>query len=152
MSKKFKPQDYFRYKKLGKRWRRPVGLQSKLRINKGGSGNLVSIGYRTAKNMRYKVDGMDVIIVYNASDLARVGNGVALIGSSVGAKKTRVIQEKSKELGIRVLNMKKIRRADKRFSSIEKKRAEKKKKKEEKKKEEKAETKDKPKENAEVAA
>jgi large subunit ribosomal protein L32e len=132
MSKKFKSQDYFRYKKLGKRWRRPKGLQSKLRIRKGGSGMRVSIGYRSPAITRNKTGGLDVITVYNADDLTKVGNNIALIASAVGAKKALEIEEKAKQLEVRILNMKKVRRAKKLGKALEKKRAEKKKTKEKK--------------------
>ena len=139
MSKNFKAQDYFRYKKLGKRWRRPVGLQSKLRIKKGGSGRKVSAGYRTPVMLRNKIDGLDVIAVNNVADLSKVGNNIAIIASGVGARKTKMISEKAKELDIRVLNMNKVRFAKRLSKSIEKKHAEKKKHEIEKKKQEKAE-------------
>ncbi|MBI3190422.1 hypothetical protein HYZ41_01825 [archaeon] len=56
MSKRFKSQDHFRYKRLGKRWRRPVGWQSKLRLKKGGSGMSVAVGYRSPVVSRGKVE------------------------------------------------------------------------------------------------
>lgn len=139
MSKKFKTQDYFRYKKLGKRWRRPVGLQSKLRIKKGGSGNNVSIGHRTPLSLRDKIDGLDVTVVHNMNDLSKVGDCLAIVASGVGARKTKMIYDKAKEMGVSIVNMKKIRQAQKKFSSIEKKRAEKKKTKEAEKKKERPE-------------
>jgi len=124
MSKKFKSQDYFRYKKLGKRWRKPVGWQSKLRLSKGGSGRMPAIGYRTALAVRGKINGMDVSFVNNANDLSNITNGVAFISSGVGAKKVGEIEKKSKELGIRILNIKKVKHARKLAKSIEKKKAE----------------------------
>lgn len=139
MSKKFKQQDYFRYKRLGSKWRRPRGLQSKLKIRKGGAGNSVSIGYGTPRTVRNKIDGLDVVIVNNVDELSKVGDDIALVASSVGARKAKMIRDKAKELDIRVLNMKKMRRAERMSMSIDKKRAEKKTK--EKKKEETKETK-----------
>ncbi len=126
MSKRFKAQDYFRYKRLGKRWRRPVGWQSKLRLGKGGSGIKPAMGYRTSKSLRGTSEGVNVVIVNNADDLAKVGKGVALIASGVGAKKTMLIHDKAKQLGVRIINMKKVKHARNVARSIEKKRAEKK--------------------------
>jgi large subunit ribosomal protein L32e len=110
MSKEFKTQDYFRYPRLGKRWRRPKGLQSKLRLKKGGSGRLVSIGYRTKASERGKVMGMEYIMVSNAKDLEG-GAKLAVIASGVGARKALQINERAKELGVKILNMRKVRRS-----------------------------------------
>ncbi len=116
MSKRFKTQDYFRYKKLGKRWRRPVGLQSKLRLKKGGSGLKVSIGYRTSQKAL-------PTLIRNEKDFEKDCSSGAIFASSLGAKKTSLFAAKAKELGITVLNMKKIRRASKLTEQIKKKRA-----------------------------
>jgi large subunit ribosomal protein L32e len=126
MSKRFKAQDHFRYKRLGKRWRRPVGWQSKLRIGKGGSGMSVSIGYRSPVVSRGKTGGATVVNVYNVDDLSKIGsNGACRIAAGVGAMKTKLIQAKAKEMSIRIVNMKKIRRADKISGAIEKRRTDK---------------------------
>ena len=147
MSKEFKQQDYFRYKRLGKKWRRPRGLQSKLKVRKGGSGRVPGIGYRTALAERGRVDGMETMIVYTVADVERAAGKGIFIGATVGAKKTRAIAEQAKRLNIRVLNMKKVRRVKRVEAGIKKNkelRAVAKKKKEEKreKKEEKKEKKE----------
>jgi len=134
MSKRFKSQDYFRYKRLGARWRRPVGLQSKLRIKKGGSGKKVSIGYGTRRQDKNKIAGTDVILVQNANQLLSTDNAAGiLIGSGVSAKSTLLIAQKAKELNIRILNMKKVKRSEKILKTIQAKQQKKKQKKEEKK-------------------
>lgn len=114
MSKNFKTQDYFRYKKLGKRWRKPVGLQSKLRLKKGGSGMRPAMGRGTANKPL-------PLLVYNVNDLQKdVSNGI-LIAGSVGGKKTAAIAAKAKELNIKIINMNKAKSAMKLKKSIEKK-------------------------------
>ncbi len=114
MSKRFKTQDYFRYKKLGKRWRRPVGLQSKLRLKKGGSGLRPSVGYGSS--------GKPLpVTVYNVSDLQKDCSNGILIAGSVGAKKAAAMTAKAKELEIKILNMKKAKRALKMQKYLEKK-------------------------------
>ncbi|MBI2579945.1 MAG: hypothetical protein HYW27_03520, partial [Candidatus Aenigmarchaeota archaeon] len=126
MSKKFKTQDYFRYPKLGKRWRRPKGLQSKLRLKKGGSGMLVSIGYGTKASQRNTVNGVKYCMVSNENDLSSADAKAVMISSGVGAKKTAEIAARAKELGVRILNMKKVKRAGKVNKAKQKKSAEKK--------------------------
>ena len=143
MSKEFKSQDYFRYKRLGKRWRRPVGWQSKLRLKKGGAGRLVSIGYGTRKEGELD----DIVLVRNVSDV-RLANGKPIrIASGVGAKKTLEISAEAGKLGSRIVNAKKSKRATRIKKNIEAKKIAKKEKKEaekkdEEKKEAKAEKKD----------
>ncbi|MCX6815696.1 MAG: hypothetical protein NT120_02500 [Candidatus Aenigmarchaeota archaeon] len=142
MSKNFKRQDYFRYKRLGKKWRKPVGLQSKLRIRKGGSGRLVSIGFGTKKTDKNKIAGANVAWVHNVKDLENVDNATAVfIASGVGSKSVLKITEKAKEMNIRIMNMKKVKRAKNLLKSLEKKKKEGKKK-EEKKEEKKTEHKE----------
>ncbi len=128
MSKQFKSQDYFRYKKLGKRWRKPVGWQSKLRLNVGGAGRKVRIGYGTAGKMR-------PTLVRNMADLDRDCRYGIIIASAVGSKKASLIAAAAKERGLTVLNMRKVKRAKGVARNIEKKKAEAKK---EEKKEKKA--------------
>lgn len=126
MSKKFKTQDYFRYKKLGKRWRRPVGLQSKLRLRKGGSGLKVAIGYGTP--------GKHVpAIVKNEKDFGQDCSSGVIISAGVGSKKALVLAAKAKELGLTIANMKKIRRASRISAQLQRKAEKKTKKAEEKK-------------------
>ena len=110
MSKKFKTQDYFRYPKLGKRWRRPKGLQSKLRLKKGGSGMLVSIGYRKKASERNRIGGLRYGVVSNAGELGRTE--AVIISSGVGSRKAAGISTRANEMGIKVLNMKKARKAE----------------------------------------
>ncbi len=135
MSKRFKTQDSHRYKKLGTRWRRPVGWQSKMRKKKGGAGLKVSIGYGTP--------GKPLpVVVRTEADLTKDCKSGILIASTVGAKKAKMLAEKAAELNIVILNRKKVKRAKRVEKNIqknkEKKIKEEKKKKEEEKKAEEA--------------
>lgn len=107
MSKRFKTQDYAKFKKLGIRWRKPSGRQSKLRVKKTGSGMLVKVGYRTAKSIRGKIQGMDAPVISNISGLA--GKKAVIISSSVGLKKAQAILEKAADLGVKVLNGRRVK-------------------------------------------
>lgn len=138
MSKRFMRQDYFRYKRVGTKWRRPRGIQSKMKIGKGGAGSVVSIGYGTPNSEKNKFNGANVIIVYNVNDLKKVGDNIALIGSTVGARKTSLIREEAKKLDIRILNANKARRGHRLAVHLEKTRTEKRKTKQKKREEKKA--------------
>lgn len=122
MSKDFKSQDHFRYKKLGKRWRRPVGWQSKLRLKKGGAGRKVSVGYGSFKEGELD----EVILVDSINDVIAAKGRPVRIASGVGAKKTLAISQKAKELGSRIVNAKKVKRAGKIQKGIAAKKARKK--------------------------
>lgn len=140
MSKRFKIQDYFRYKKLGTKWRRPHGLQSKLRVKKGGSGRKPAIGYRTAKKIRYKISGLVPVAVENLPAMAKLGKEHGIIlPSSLGLKKIALLEEKAKEMGIRILNRRKLKKLWKRKEQLKNKTSKKEAKKEEKKAETKTE-------------
>ncbi len=104
MSKRFRRQDAAFYKRLGTKWRRPKGHQSKMRAQKGGAGRLPRIGYGSKERII-------VPVVRNEADL----NGLksALIASSVGAQRVLEIAKKAGEQGIKILNMKKVKRAKK---------------------------------------
>ncbi|MBS3050622.1 MAG: hypothetical protein J4400_00535 [Candidatus Aenigmarchaeota archaeon] len=130
MSKRFKSQDYFRYPKLGKRWRKPKGLQSKLRLEKGGSGMKAAIGYGSPHTPQ-------PLLVTSMKDLEKDCSNGIIFSSRLGSKKTAVLAAKTKELGIKVVNMKKARRATRLAAALKKKKEVTKQKKEQEKKEEK---------------
>lgn len=110
MSKKFKSQDFRRFKRLGIKWRFPQGSQSKLRIGKKAAGIKPNVGYRTPRATRYTVNGTKVVDVHNAN-LSGVEKGTAIrIASSVGKKKMLEIESEARKLGIVILNKGKITR------------------------------------------
>ena len=49
---RFIRRDYTKRKNLGKKWRRPKGIDNKLRLNIKGHGKKISQGYRSAKRIR----------------------------------------------------------------------------------------------------
>ena len=51
-NKRFKRQEYARYKKLGIKWRRPRGKTSKMRRYEAGKPDMPAIGYRTPRAIR----------------------------------------------------------------------------------------------------
>jgi len=103
----FLREEWFRYKRIPKNWRRPDGLHSKMRINLKYRQNRVRVGFRGPKTVRgLHPSGFEEIMVYNVKDLESIdpGRQAARIGSSVGTKKRMAIEEKAKELEIRLLN------------------------------------------------
>ena len=100
-------QESWRYKRVGTGWRRPRGIDSKMRLKLKGRPKSVAVGYRSPKLVRgFHPSGFEEKLVYNVKDLEKVKPGlVVMIGHSVGLAKKRKIVEKAKELGLRVLNM-----------------------------------------------
>ncbi len=146
MSKRFKTQDYHRYKKLGIRWRKPKGRHSKLRVGKTGSGIAASIGYGANRATRGKIRKMKCIVVSNVNDLKGAKEAI-LISSTVGSKKAALIVEAAKQRGLKILNMKKVKKSERIFKELDVKRKMKDLEKKEKKKAEEAEKKEKAKES-----
>ena len=106
----FVRQDAHKKKRLGKEWRRPRGLHSKVRLNLKGRSKNVSVGYRSPKKVRnLHKSGLQEYIVKSVGDLEKLDaekNGL-IISSSLGKKKKIAILKKTKELGFNILNINK---------------------------------------------
>ena len=103
----FKRQEWFRYKKLGVKWRKPKGKTSKTRRYEKGKPARPSIGYRSPKETRgLHPSGYWDILVCNIKELENLdpATQVGRISSTVGKRKKEVMLEKAKELGIKILN------------------------------------------------
>ncbi len=103
----FLREEWFRYKRIPRNWRRPDGITSKMRRHFKYRPSVVSIGFRGPKNVRgLHPSGFEEVLIYTVSDLERVNpeRQAARIGGSVGTKKRLEIEKKAKELDIRLLN------------------------------------------------
>ncbi len=103
----FLRQEWFRYKRLSLTWRRPKGLTSKMRRNLKYRPKRVKVGFRGPKETRgLHPSGFQEVLVYNVKDLEKIdpNTQAARIGSTVGTKKRMEIQQRAKELDIRILN------------------------------------------------
>lgn len=104
---KFRRQEWFRFTKLGEKWRKPRGSDSKMRLGIRGKSALVSIGYRSPRSVRgIHPSGLFEILVHGPRDLEGLdaGKQAIRIASGVGGRKREKILARAKELGIRVLN------------------------------------------------
>jgi len=132
-------------KRLKKRWVKPRGLHSKVRLKHRGHARKVSDGYRAPKEVRgLSKEGLKVSIVHNEKELESIDKekeGI-IISSKVSLKNKISLLKKAKEKGIKILNLKNVDEYLKRKEEEIKKRLEKKKVKEEKKKEGKKEEKE----------
>jgi large subunit ribosomal protein L32e len=103
----FKRQEWFRYQRLGEKWRKPRGIHSKMRRHLSYRPPVVSIGFRGPKMVRdYHPSGFREVMVYNPGQVEGVDPKVQAIriGGTVGGKKRMAIIEKADDLSIRVLN------------------------------------------------
>jgi len=103
----FVRQESWRYKRVKPSWRKPKGIDSKMRLRVKGWPKIVKVGYRGPAAVRgLHPSGFRDVLVYNASDLERLNpqTDVARIAHTVGARKRMEILAKAKELGIKVLN------------------------------------------------
>lgn len=104
---KFRRQEWFRYKRLGEKWRRPKGLHSKMRRKFKYRPPVVSIGYRTPAKVRgLHSSGFEEVLIYNPSQLEGLDpkTQAVRIGATVGYRKRLEIEKRAAELGVHVLN------------------------------------------------
>jgi len=103
----FKRQEWFRYSKLGEKWRKPKGIHSKMKRKLKRRPPMVLIGYRgpvVARNLH--PSGFEEKLVFTVGDLDGVDpkKQAVRIGGTVGTRKRITIEDRAEELGIRVLN------------------------------------------------
>jgi len=104
----FLREEWFRYKRIPKNWRRPDGITSKMRINLKYRPSKVRVGFRGPKDVRgLHPSGFEEVMIYNVADLKNIDpeKQAARIGGTVGTKKRLEIAKKAEELEIRILNM-----------------------------------------------
>jgi large subunit ribosomal protein L32e len=105
---KFLREEWFRYKRIPRNWRRPDGISSKMRMNLKYRPSKVRVGFRGPKEVRgLHPSGFKEVMIYNVKELEKVDpkTQAIRIGSTVGMKKRLEIAKEAEKLDIRVLNM-----------------------------------------------
>ncbi len=107
MSKEFRRQHFWKYKKLGKtlKWRKPRGHKNPMRQRARGKLLMPSVGYRreTAKRHLHPT-GLIETRVFNVEGLKGLNSKyIVRIASTVGRRKRRTIFKKAREMGLRVV-------------------------------------------------
>ncbi|MFQ6074903.1 MAG: 50S ribosomal protein L32e [Candidatus Bathyarchaeia archaeon] len=100
-------QESWRYKRVKPSWRRPKGIDSKMRLGKGGWPRSPKVGYRSPRLVRgLHPMGLKEVLIHRPKDLDPIDpkQYVARIAHTVGARKRLRILEKAEELGIHVVN------------------------------------------------
>ena len=109
---KFRRQESWRYKRVKENWRKPCGIDNKMRKKVKGWPSSPGAGYRGPKVSRgLHPSGRIEVRVNNIDDLGKVKPDleVVKIAHTVGARKRIEILNKAKEMGIRVLNPREFR-------------------------------------------
>ena len=105
---KFVRQESWKYIRLKENWRRPRGLDNKVRKRIKGWPPRVSAGYRGPKAARsFHPSGLEEILVYNVEALEEIDpkTQAARIAHNVGKRKRARILTEAREKKIRVLNI-----------------------------------------------
>ena len=100
-----------RKKKLGDRWVRPKGLQSKLRLHRKGHHKLVEIGYSSPAAVRgFTRKGFLPVPVSSIKDMNAIDKKTqcAVISATVGMKKKLQLLEVAKKANVTVSSIKDI--------------------------------------------
>ncbi len=103
----FLRSESWRYSKMSESWRRPRGLDHKMRRKIKGWPPMVSTGYRGPKIARgLHPSGLREVMVHNVDELSLVDPSVqaARIAGTVGKKKRALILAEAKQKKIRVFN------------------------------------------------
>jgi large subunit ribosomal protein L32e len=120
---KFKRQESWRYKRLAVTWRKPKGVDNKMRKQVSGVPPLVKIGYRGPRISRgLHPSGYIDILVHNVKDLMLLDNtkDAARIARTVGNKKRLEIVSKAESMGIKLINGKKSESDSSKSSTMKK--------------------------------
>ncbi|MDA4114248.1 MAG: 50S ribosomal protein L32e [Thaumarchaeota archaeon] len=102
----------WRYVRLHPEWRKPKGMDNKVRKSIKGWPRRVKVGYRGPHQVRgYHSSGHTEVLVYNIHDLLKVvpEKDVVRMGRTVGGRKRVEIMKRASELGLRVLNPQRLR-------------------------------------------
>jgi large subunit ribosomal protein L32e len=108
---KFIRFECWRYKKLKSNWRRPRGLDSKIRKKMKGALDHPNVGYRNPRKIRgLHASGFEEVLVHSIKELEKVNpkKQVVKIGHDVGRRKRVILQDRADELNILILNRTRI--------------------------------------------
>ncbi|MCD6445622.1 50S ribosomal protein L32e [Candidatus Bathyarchaeota archaeon] len=107
----FVRQESWRYIRLKENWRRPKGLDNKMRRKIKGWPVTVNVGYRGPKNARgLHPSGYREVLIHNLDELKKVNPKIEAvrIAHNIGGRKRAKILVEAKKRGITVLNFKEV--------------------------------------------
>ena len=104
---KFYAFESWRFIKIKPRWRKPRGIDNKMRTNEKGWPKVANIGWGGPSAVRgLHPSGKEEVLIQNANELKTVDkeNQVARIGRTVGKRKRTQILDEAEKLGVKILN------------------------------------------------
>ncbi|MCK4439453.1 50S ribosomal protein L32e [Candidatus Bathyarchaeota archaeon] len=104
---KFVRQESWRYKRLKENWRRPRGIDNKMRRKIKGWPPTVSVGYRGPKTTRgLHPSGYKEVLTHNVEELEKVNASTQAIriAHTVGKRKRAKILVEARKRKIKILN------------------------------------------------
>lgn len=105
----FVMQDHHKRKETQARWRKPKGMDSKMKKGVWGKPASVNPGYRGPKAVRGLQKGLVPVLVHNAEEAGKIEKGKeGAIMAHIGGRKKLEVLNTCKEKGIIVLNVKNI--------------------------------------------
>lgn len=119
----FRRQESWRYKRIKESWRRPRGIDSKMRKKVKGWPRSVEVGYRGPKKTRgLHPSGYAEALVYNVDDVEKVSpkTQAIRIAGAVGARKRVAISARAEERGIHILNPREMKELEEEVEEEEK--------------------------------
>ncbi len=107
MAKGFRRQDAHKKAKLPSSWRKPRGLQNKVRLKRRGYIRPVGDGHGAARATRGLVKGLRPVPVATAAALQALDPKAegAVIASTLGGRKREALLAAAKERSVTVLNL-----------------------------------------------
>ncbi len=104
---KFLKQGAKYLKRVKKKWKKPRGRHSKLKVKEKSKGAMPKIGYGAPKNLRgLHPSGFKEVLIQNLTDLESIDKEkeAGRISHKIGKKKRKNILERAEKLGIKILN------------------------------------------------
>jgi large subunit ribosomal protein L32e len=108
----FRRQESWRYKRVKENWRKPRGIDNKMRKKVKGWPPSPEAGYRSPKEIRgLHPSGYEEVRIQTVEDLTKIDpkTQAIRIAHTIGAKKRVEISTKAEERGIHVLNPRKVK-------------------------------------------
>lgn len=108
----FLRQESWRYKRVGKAWRKPRGIDSKMRHERQGWPSLVKVGYRGPRRVRgLHPTGFRDILIHDARELSELDpkKDAVRLSSSLGRRKRGELVTRAREIGLKILNPTRLR-------------------------------------------
>ena len=115
----FLRQDYHKKKRLALVWRRPKGVDSKLRKRKKGQGAWVQPGYGSPASVRgFDRSGHAPVLVSDVAVVQRLdpGKQSIIIAAGVGLKKRHAIAHAAAQRKVTVVNVRSVDELHKRIA------------------------------------